>query len=184
MSTLYAGANTFPATIAVLDDGDAADAAGIGAASFEGLADRTKYLKARHDMYASNGGLWTNDGSSNPIATSTAPTAVYTKVAEVTMVNLTASDQLDVDADIHVSGTNSGDAVVALGTDVGGVFTIWDETIRNLEQTTYGVPVHTGTIATPGATGTLKVCLFVKADGADDVSADGPGVLRVRVVRA
>lgn len=40
--SFYAGsAATYPSTITVLDDGDTADAAGIGAASFEALADRT-----------------------------------------------------------------------------------------------------------------------------------------------
>jgi hypothetical protein len=46
MSSTYAGANTFPATITVLDDGDAANAASV-APALEGLADRTAYLQTR-----------------------------------------------------------------------------------------------------------------------------------------
>jgi hypothetical protein len=184
MSTLYAGADTYPTDIAVLDDGDDASAAGIGAAAFEGLADRTTYLKARLTKFVSGYGFWSDDGSANPIATSVSPAAVYTKVSEVTMTGLVPADLLDIDADIHVAGTAGGDAIVALGTDVGGVYTIWDETIRFLEQSVYGVPVRTGTVALSGVTGSLKICLFVKADGADDVNASGPGMLRIRVLRA
>lgn len=44
MSSSYAGnPNNFPANITVLDDGDNADANGIGAPAFEGLADRTMW---------------------------------------------------------------------------------------------------------------------------------------------
>jgi hypothetical protein len=45
MSTPYAGTATFPATIPVLADGDAADAGTWGPA-LEGLADRTIYLRS------------------------------------------------------------------------------------------------------------------------------------------
>jgi hypothetical protein len=181
MATPYAGADTFPATIDVLDDGDAASASGIGAAAFEALADRTEYLKTRLEMFAGLGGLWSDTGTAL-IVTSTAPTANYTKVSEVTMASLLPGDHLDVDAGVHVAC--AGDSRIALGIDVGGVFTIWGETVRRWIGSTSGAkPFHSSTIAIPGVTGTLKVCLFVKADGANDAEAYGPGTLRVRVVR-
>jgi hypothetical protein len=49
MSAPYAGADSFPATIPVLDDADP-PAASTWAPAYEGLADRTTYLKARTDQ--------------------------------------------------------------------------------------------------------------------------------------
>ena len=47
MSHLYNGADSYPASITLPDDLDAADAASVNVA-LEGLADRTRYLKGIH----------------------------------------------------------------------------------------------------------------------------------------
>lgn len=44
MSHVYTGARAWVPTVTVLDDGDDADAAGIGAAAFEGLADQASCI--------------------------------------------------------------------------------------------------------------------------------------------
>lgn len=65
MPTPYAGTNTFPATVDVVDDGDAASASGIAAPALEGLADRTIFLRDRDRVVWADGRFSTVDSATN-----------------------------------------------------------------------------------------------------------------------
>lgn len=110
MSTTYAGTATYPATITTPDDGDPANVLSVNPA-FEGLADRTAYLKARNHLLT----VYQVDKSSAALLdTASGPSALWTYASSVeVLANVKAGDILEIRATYLLVAASPPDAVRA-----------------------------------------------------------------------
>jgi hypothetical protein len=82
MPTTYSGADSFPASVTIPSDGDLRNASSVNPA-FEGLADRTHFLKVRLPEHHVNYHVETNDDPTTWTAWDSVTTATWVDFASI-----------------------------------------------------------------------------------------------------
>ena len=194
MSSTYAGTDVFPATITIPDDGDAATASSVNAA-FEGLADRTTYLKANEGPALKELFFDGSAGTFNALTSTTSSTFVDVTDASIgssgimTLATTTVvGDIILVDARWH--GAKSAACVIRfrmMFSENGGAFAELDSSadLEDSDAVTAVTPVFTcasrRVVVTAGSF-RLKFQLSVDA-GAATVYFHEPWSVRVSIFR-